>query len=224
MSVRISRIVQAIVPISAALMSGLGASSARADLVLQYSPTATTTINYTGGVVATSNTPVNVTIDVPNSAGPNPVAATLSYSASTTGSAGQFFGGLLDDSAVNNVSFSLTADSPVNGHTNILSGTASAGDFNGTSAGFSLNGQNQTFNDGITFSSDFIDTGQLTNYAFQFLISNPDPFPDVNAGVMDDFSGDVGTGSFTADAVPEPASLALLSVGAIPLLRRKRRR
>jgi hypothetical protein len=190
--------------------------------VFQYAPTGTSDFTYSGGTVTVTNAPVQVTIDVANSGGSTPtsIAATLSYSADSTGNAGRLFG-FLDADTVDNVSFSFTADTPINGHTNILSSVSpSTGDLSGTAAGFSLDGQNP--GDGITVSSDFIDVSQLTNDSFQFLITDVNSLPNVDGSVLEDFNAHVGTGTIAADAVPEPASLSCLAIGGLGLLRRRR--
>jgi hypothetical protein len=211
----------------------LGAS-AKADDILQFDAPngASGSVSYdnSSGVVTGSDIPVDVTFLSPNSygAGSNQVAATFSFSADTSGTAESILGGLIEGvPVVSNVSFSLTADTAVSGDTNILSGTAESGAFSGNSTAFTLSGQNPTDNDGIAYNSDFINVAALDDYSFQFNFENPNAgggaSPGVNGGVLDSFTADLGPGSFAADAVPEPASLGLLGIGALGLCARRRR-
>lgn len=141
----------------------------------------------------------------------NPVDATLTFSATAAGPAGDI-AGFFFDQPVNNISFNITADTPVNGTSNILSGTASAGQFAGTDAGFSLSAQNQTFNDGIVFTSGLTDAAQFSDLSFQINTGPPDPDASDSCGTLCAFDAVATPGSFVGTA-PEPASIGLLAIG-----------
>ena len=70
--------------------------------------------------------------------------------------------------------------------------------------------------DGVNISGSEIGPATLTDEAFSFSFANQVPIGgDWN-------NGHTATASFTSSAVPEPATIALLGLGALSLLRRKR--
>lgn len=71
--------------------------------------------------------------------------------------------------------------------------------------------------DGVNISGSEIGPAILTDEAFSFSFTNQVPIGgDWN-------NGHTATASFTSSAIPEPATIALLGLGALSLLRRKRR-
>lgn len=74
----------------------------------------------------------------------------------------------------------------------------------------------QFYADDVTITGSEI-VGFLTDEAFSFSFANQLPL----GGDWD--NGHTATASFTSSAVPEPATIALLGLGALSLLRRKRK-
>ena len=81
---------------------------------------------------------------------------------------------------------------------------------------FSFGGMDQFYADDVTITGSEI-AGPLTDESFAFSFANQVPISgDWNNGYT-------ATASFTSSAVPEPATIALLGLGALSLLRRKRK-
>lgn len=74
-------------------------------------------------------------------------------------------------------------------------------------------GGNFLINSGISFTNGLLNVSNFTNGAFGFAFANP-----TTSGNQITY-----TASFTSSAVPEPASLAALGLGAIALIKRRRR-
>jgi hypothetical protein len=142
-----------------------------------------------------------------------------------------------DYQPMTNVVLTITADTPVNGKSNLFSvvfspaGVASDGltyGHNGTNTA-TLKGDNGgSAGDTVTLTSDFLDLTGAKREGFVLEFTNVTPGLSVaNNGYLSSFTSQ-GAGQLEADAgagnrVPEPASLMTLGLGAVGLLVRRRR-
>jgi hypothetical protein len=208
---------------TALALSARGASAAPMDL-FQFDTTSNTeSVVFNNPDLDGVAIPISVTfLDPNNSYGSTPTNATLTFHATADNTAGIVFGFVNVDS-VSDVSFSVTADTPVGGLTNILSSSGSGitGTFVGTDSGFTLSGQSP--GDNVAFTSDFFDVSTLTGDSFSIATGSPDPSATVNDGEISSFDATLAPGSFSASVVPEPSSLSLLAVAGIARLSRRRR-
>ncbi len=154
--------------------------------------------------------------------GPQSVTITLTSTALNPATAAGPFLFQPIDGGMNTISFTRVSDGA-----NLLTVT-----FTGTMSGFDGDnsatlGANTAFGDTVNFSSDFLDFSATTARNMS-LTESLDPAYTQNAnGFLDDFTADL-TGGFSATpnplVVPEPGSIALVSVGALGLIACGRRR
>lgn len=81
---------------------------------------------------------------------------------------------------------------------------------------FSFGGMDQFYADDVTITGSEI-AGTLTQESFAFSFTNQVPL----SGDWD--NGYTATASFTSSAIPEPATVALLGLGGLVLIRRRRK-
>jgi hypothetical protein len=145
------------------------------------------------------------------------IPATMTLTANVTGGAGGF------SQLMNNVSLNVTANSAVNGSTNLLS-MGSTGRLSSTDGSDIANFGGNTRN-GFTvgFSSDFLNFGNTTARSFNFAFNSLDPTASQNAnGYMNTWTAS-GLGNFASNpaplsVTPEPGTLGLLALTALPAL------
>jgi len=207
---------------SAALLLSVFPALGASFYLFEYSSTSNAELaSFSNPNLGATSVPITVTfLDADNTYGGSPTAASLTFRASTAGPAIQHFG-LNYSVPVSSVSFSITATMPVDGLSNILSGTSSTGSFDGSPADFALDGQNP--GDGVTFTSDFFNLSGLTKFGYEIDLGPPQPSPSVTGGVLSPFSASVASGVFSASTAPEPASVSLLGIATVAVLCRRRR-
>jgi hypothetical protein len=154
------------------------------------------------------------------------IPATMTITSSVTGGAGGY------NQQINNVQMSITANTAVNGKTNLLSMTNSTGrladPFLGGSGAANFLGSTSS-GSVVGFSSDFLNFSNTTARAFNFALNSVTPVTNVNAnGYMDTFISS-GVGNFASNpapfaVVPEPGTLGLLALPALAIGLRLRRR
>lgn len=166
--------------------------------------------------------PVTFTYYVDNNTGliNTTIAATMTLTGHVTGGAGGF------SQAMDNINMVVTADTPINGKTNLLSMLVSSGALaKGTATTATLGGTDgDGGTDTVVFTSDFLNfvgttvrDYSITNTAISPSLTSLDP-----NGYMKTWLG-TGTGNFSSDPapmafIPEPSTLALLLMGGlIPL-------
>lgn len=127
---------------------------------------------------------------------------------------------------MNNINLVVTANTPINGKTNLLSMLVSSGALvKGSSTTATLGGtEGDGGADTVTFTSDFLNFAGTT--VRDYSITNTAISPSLNSldpnGYMKTWLG-TGTGNFSSDPapqafIPEPSTLGLLLVGGlIPL-------
>lgn len=188
------------------------------------------------------NSPLNVNFvyQVLNDYNGNGFAATIPAMMTLTSdvaSLGQVLGGFRNQ-PMTNITMTFTANTPVNGKTNLLTIVANAG---GTTSGGSLFGanasstanfagsQNGGTGDSVTMTSDFLSFTSTTQRDYSLSLNAATPNFSLNGnGYLNSFTAD-GTGTFASDPapfssfVPEPASLVFVLLGGIALHRRCRR-
>lgn len=173
------------------------------------------------GLLSGTNIPVTASSFI---AGINDPNAVFSFKAhlDTTGAQVVFGSTLIDD--VTNVQFSIT-----DGATNLLTGGSALGDIYGSSAGLQLVAQNATFNQGVNFNSDVLNTS--TNLPESLQINVTDAYDNgspvsVSNGNFTSFTADLAPSSFGVDIVAAPlpsaamggcALLGLLGLGTVLL-------
>ncbi|MCX6366341.1 MAG: PEP-CTERM sorting domain-containing protein [Armatimonadetes bacterium] len=163
-----------------------------------------------------------------------PAKMTLS---ATVGAVTDDLGGTLRQS-LTSITMTYTADTPVNGKTNLLTIVANAGGTPGRRGGFLIGtdggstasftgSQNGATGDSVTMTSDFLLFNNTTrrDYSLSLNALTPDFTLNVN-GYLNNFTADA-TGTFATNpapqaTIPEPATLALLGLGGVVLRRRRR--
>jgi hypothetical protein len=153
------------------------------------------------------------------------------------------------ETPLDNLVMTITANSPINGKSNLLTVTGT-----GTLSGIQFDTVGNangdiSFGDSVTFSSDFVDFSTATTENWNIALSSITPQldytplapPVVPSLVGDHVTADVvqgtpsgslnsftaaGDGTFAANfaPVPEPASLAILGLGGVGLLLKKRKK
>lgn len=198
--------------------------------------------------VAGGSVPLSFMYTVANGYGPqyDPTNATLSVSGVVSGPATINSGTVTQN--FSSITFAYTADTAVNGQTNLLTATFTAspnssialqGTLSGGAATFSASDVNGAGVADYTSSFLTFTNAHQTTTSEQFSVSlsgvnntpSGDAGPTVNGnGYVDSFEGD-GTSTFSANqipqsqtpnGVPEPMAAALLAVGAIGLVRGRR--
>lgn len=179
------------------------------------------------GSFVTSAIPVNFFYSVPNGYASlnglttDPIAATLTLTSQAAGNS--IVGGGLALQQLQAISITITANTPVNGLSNLLTMSLSTGKLFGTDGGAAATLQgSEVSGDTVTFSSDFVNTDGQNSYNISITGANPN-FSQGSNNFIQAFDANA-TGSFTASVViPEPASILFFS--ALPILgivRRKR--
>ncbi len=157
------------------------------------------------------------------------IPSTMTITSSVTGGAGGY------NQQINNIQMSITANTAVNGKTNLLRMTNSTGrladPFLGGSGAANFLGSTSS-GSVVGFSSDFLNFSNTTARAFNFALNSVTPVTNLNAnGYMDTFISS-GVGNFASNpapqaTVPEPGTLGLLALTALPAvvgLRLRRRK
>jgi hypothetical protein len=101
-------------------------------------------------------------------------------------------------------------------------GSSTIAGSNGSGAGALFSANNVTYDGGLIYNQLVADGGTLINNDFSFSFANVSPTFSIAAasGFLTPFTTDA-TGLYMADAIPEPASLGALAVGALALTRRR---
>ncbi len=196
-----------------------GAAAQASEQLIGVSTTASDpVVTLTSGILSGANIPVNITLYAPNSFGAGSATGEFSFAATTT--PGTAFGpifGYLYGVAVTDLSFSILD----NNDNLIFSGSANSASLLGSSSGYSLSGQNATDNNGITFTSPYFTLGDPIDFSLQILIGPPSVDPTISAdGNLNDFSACLTPATFVG-TTPEPATLSLLVLGGLAVLRRE---
>jgi PEP-CTERM motif len=154
------------------------------------------------------------------------IPSTMTITSSVTGGAGGY------NQQINSIQMSITANTPVNGKTNLLRLVNSTGrladPFLGGSGAANFLGSTSSGSI-VGFSSDFLDFSNTTARAFNFALNSVTPTTNLNGnGYMDTFISS-GIGNFASNpaplaTVPEPGTLGLLALTALPMLGLLRRR
>lgn len=148
-----------------------------------------------------------------------PVNAFLQLNATSLGAAQTLLGQVLQEFTG---SFTIT-----NGGTNYLSGTFGSALFApvaaGTSGGGSLTLNGSEPDNAVSFTSNVISLANLQSpFSMAFSFANVSPVVSIVNGSIGSFTSSV-SGTFSAESVPEPASLLLLGAGlfGVAVLRRR---
>jgi hypothetical protein len=179
--------------------------------------------------------PVNFQFQIPNDYGTavgENIAATMTMTSAVLNP---------DDGAgrvnvdMQNINVVFTADTPVNGLTNLLTMSLTTGVLSGQpfTSTVSLEGtQSATSPDIVNFTSDFLDFSGVTinkNYSLSFSNVQPIVAREPNnyfRSFVSSGSGTFGSEPLPTNRVPEPGTLALLALGMLgggTVLRRKAR-
>jgi hypothetical protein len=243
-----ARITRSATPIGSAILLGLFVLTATATATsVQLAQTVPTDPN-DGSWVFTNNAGVSgafttvsggspVTFDyTPGSiAGPlgnqltGDLAAHVFLSATTSTPAATGFGGLLFDQPINSGTIQILLDTPINGHSDLLTVTFTNADIAGFSGTPAFSAQDGSGTTTLTYSSDFLNFGgTTTGNNFQTTM-----FANLSLGAgnfLSDFAANgISTFGFdnanlSVNAVPEPSSIVLLCLGAITSTAVARRR
>ncbi|MGC4047836.1 MAG: PEP-CTERM sorting domain-containing protein [Armatimonas sp.] len=152
------------------------------------------------------------------------IDATMTLTSLVSGGPGGF------DQGIGDIQLSITANTPINGQTNLLSMGATGRLTSQAGSDIANFGGNTRNNFIVGFSSDFLDFTNTTDRAFNFALNSLNPPAGLNGnGYMNTWNA-TGLGNFATipaaqTTVPEPATLALLGLAAIPgvvALRRRR--
>ncbi|WP_395088069.1 hypothetical protein [Armatimonas sp.] len=165
------------------------------------------------------------------------IPATMTLT-SSVGAPGEDLGGGTLRQSMTNITMVFTANTPVNGKSELLRMVANSGGNAGRLGGRlsgddgstnpSLSGsQNGVLGDLVTMSSDFVHFDNTTrrDYSLTFSAATPD-FSRNGNSYINSFTAD-GTGTFASNPapfalIPEPASLVFVLLGGIALHRRRR--
>lgn len=156
-----------------------------------------------------------------------PQAAHMSISESTTTSASLFNNQIVQPLS-GTFTIAVTRDVPLAGFgagTNLLTATITVGSQFLTGTGSSAAVIASQPRDNVTFTSDFIDTSKLYGSALSLSLVGITPELSLNTSGGNTFVNSfnsTGSAIFSANAVPEPAGLALFGLGCVVLVGAKR--
>lgn len=223
---------------AAALCGGLSVAQADApnNFASFYESTAANSFVFTntgaGSTLVCASTPITFVFQSPNTYGAigQAIPGVLTLSATVNGAASSTVipGGTYLGQPFNNISFSFTANTPVAGHTNLLSITGGSDNLSALKNGYNVSLGADTVNgDNLVFQSDFLTFGAVTDENYNFALTSSVPAAIDNNGYFTSFNA-AGTGIFASAPLPSPepgtlVSLAVLSgCLGIGLIARKR--
>lgn len=151
------------------------------------------------------------------------IAATMTLTSLVSGGPGGYTQGIGD------IQLNITANTPINGLTNLLSMGATTGRLTSQAGSDIANFGGNTRNGFVVgFSSDFLDFTNTTDRAFNFALNSLNPPAGLNAnGYMNSWNAS-GLGNFATipvpTTIPEPTTglLSLLALPGVVALRRRR--
>lgn len=179
----------------------------------------------TGSSFDATGVGVDFTFLGPNTAGTNsPIAGVLTLTSEVNGVATPVTVGsnVFDDESLQNIDLSITSDSPINGHSNLLSITNATGTLSGQDGTTTLTLDSQDVN----YSSNFVTLlpSSFNSAALSFSTASADV--GISSDQLNSLDAGGASGSFRGvditikSSVPEPSGLitiGVLGAGMLPL-------